>query len=540
MFGIGKQWVGIAIEQTGIRYVRLNKKKTWEIDKKCYLPLVPGMIIENQIADGQALQDLLKLWVKRENLKGGKISLSIPPSQIIIRRMSIPSTNPKQVKELVKLEVETGLHLPFDNPVYDYVTTELDEENTHLLVFAAPHKLIEDYVAVLEYAGMKVSSVELSATAIARTLAVTYEEIFEETMLIHLEQSLLDVYMFRSGHPVFMRTINLYDLHQEDPIKLTQIDESSSDYDVGTEDFLSPEQIVEITAEISRMLNFYQYSLHDGSTRITDMIITGPTESRMQLLDELTPIMIEQNVRAISFDNTVAMKYDPDMNDYRNAIGTALKKNGSFAIDLLPREDREAQVFPYVAMGLSLIWVVGFIGIGITYAGNHGQISRQTVRIEALNNQSTMLEQELTALQANGTQGKNTKTVIDELMKYRIDAVDVLDELDGQLPEGGVIRDISYTHHSEIALTINFVNMDDAAAYLVKLRKMSFSISSMLEKLTLESTTPRSDAQTLESSEATSIRMYSAIFRVDMNQPKVAPIAQAGQEGEDVIDGTNK
>ncbi|OAB42965.1 pilus assembly protein PilM [Paenibacillus glacialis] len=540
MFGLGQQWIGIAIEQTGIRYVRLNKKKTWEIDKKCYLPLELGMIVENQIADGEALQNLLKAWVKQENIKGGKISLSIPPSQMIIRRMSIPSTNPKQVKELVKLEVETGLHLPFENPVYDYVTTELDVENTHLLVFAAPRKLIEDYVAVLEYAGLKVSSVEISATSIARTLAVTQGEIFEETMLLHLEKSLLDVYMFRSGHPVFMRSINLYDLHRRDPVNLNEDDELSSDHDIGVEDQLSPEQIVEITAEISRMLNFYQYSLHDGSTRITDLVITGSTERRIQLLDELSSMMTEQNVRVITFEQSEAIKYDPEMNDYRNALGTALKNNGHFAIDLLPREDREAQVFPYVAMGLSVLWIVGSIAIGVTYVGNQGQISTQTSRIEALNNQTTMLEQELTALQANGTQGKNTKTVIDELMKTRIDAVDVLDELDGQLPEGGVIRDIMYTQHSEIVLTINFVNMDDAAAYLVELRKMSFSISSMLEKLTLESTIPHSDGLTSEGSEATSIRMYSAIFRVDMNQPKVVPIVQTEQEGGDVIDGTNK
>jgi type IV pilus assembly protein PilN len=538
MLGIGPQWIGIAIEQTGIRYIRLNKKKVWEIDKKCYLPLEPGMIIENQIADGEALQKQLKVWVKREKIKGRNISLSIPPSQIIIRKMSIPSTNPKEVKELVKLEVETGLHLPFENPVYDYVTTELDEENTHLLVFAAPSKLIEDYVGVLKYAGINVSSVEISATALARTLAESHEEIFEETMLIHLEKSLLDIHLFRNGYPVFMRTINLSDLQQRNTGHLTDEDEVSSDNPVGTEDYLSSEKIGEITAEISRMLNFYQYSLHDGSARITDLVIMGLPKSRKQLSDELSSIMTEQNVRAISFDHCDVIMDDPEINDYRNALGTAMKNNGSFAIDLLPREDVETQVFPYVAMGLALTWIVGIIAVALMYLGNQGQISSQTLRIEALNNQSVMLQQELSALQVSGAGGTNTQSVIDEILNYRVDAVDVLDELDGQLPQGGVIRDITYTSHSQIALTINFVRMEDAASYLVELRKMSFTISSMLDNVTMETTIAGSSDQTPLPN-----RIYSAVYRVDMNQPQVVSTEQAeetGLEGGDLDDGTTK
>lgn len=537
MLGIGPQWIGIAIEQTGIRYIRLNKKKNWEIDKRSYLPLEPGMIIENQIADGEALQKLVKQWAKQEKLRGRKISLSIPPSQMIIRKMSIPSTNPKQVKELVKLEVETGLQLPFENPVYDYVTTEIDEENTYLLVIATPRKLIEDYVAVLDYAGIKVTSVEISATAIARTLALTHAEIFEETMLIHIEQSLIDIYMFRSGNPVFMRTIDLYDIQKGNSLSITDEAVLSFGRNVETEDYLSSEKIIEITAEISRMVNFYQYSLHDGTSRITDLIITGSPHSRMQLLDELAPIMTDQNVRSISFEHCEGVKVDPEMNDYRNAFGTALKNDGSFGIDLLPREDRETQAFPYVVMGLLLIWVVGIIAVTIMYAGNKGEISTQTVRIKALNNQSVMLEQELASLQGSGG-GISNQKIIDALLENRIDAVDVLDELDEQLPKGGVIRDITYTAHSQIALTINFVGINDAASYLVKLREMPFTISSMIDKLSIDETSSGSMGKTVLPNQ-----LYSAVYRVDMNQLETAVTEQTeqiGQEGEAIDDGTNK
>lgn len=138
MLGLQNPVAGLAIEQTGIRYISFKNKKSWEVRKKRYLPLPPGLIVENQVADSEALLETVKHWVKAERLRGSRVSLSIPPSQIIIRKMSIPSTNPKQVEQLVKLEVETGMHLPFESPVYDYVTMDVDEENSHLLVFAAP------------------------------------------------------------------------------------------------------------------------------------------------------------------------------------------------------------------------------------------------------------------------------------------------------------------------------------------------------------------------------------------------------------------
>lgn len=278
--------------------------------------------------------------------------------------MSIPSTNDKQVEQLVKLEVETGLHLPFENPVYDYVTLEVDEEQSHLLVFAAPRKSIQDYVEVLERAGLRISSVEISATALARAITTGHGESFAETMLINMEPSVMDIYMFRNGNPVFIRTINLLDLHKGRNLAgmdLLTDSETLAETAVAVEEHLSPEQMVEITAEISRMLSFYQYSLHDGSTRINNLVITGTPSIRKQLDLELQQSLAELEITPISLEQMAsAAVSDPELNDYRVGAGTALKNSiNTDTIDLLPREDRETLLFPYVTMGLVAIWYAG-------------------------------------------------------------------------------------------------------------------------------------------------------------------------------------
>ncbi|MFD1776603.1 pilus assembly protein PilM [Paenibacillus rhizophilus] len=544
MLGLRTPAAGLAIEQTGIRYISLKNKKSWEVRKKRFLPLPPGMIVGNQVAEGAALLDRVKKWVKKEGLRGTRIALSIPPSQIIVRKMTIPSTNDKQVEQLVKLEVETGLHLPFDNPVYDYVTTEVDEDQSHLLVFAAPRKPIQEYIDILEKAGLRVSSVEIAATALARSLSLGQGESFEETMLINMEQSMLDVYMFRSGNPVFIRTINRGDLNQAVP---------SADLAPGGEQYmaeaaasseasqkqLSPEQMVEITAEISRMLNFYQYSLHDGSTRIKNVLIAGSPDTRRQLFEELNLSLTELEVSMIGLDPFAATNLpDPGLNDYRVAVGAALRSSGFLTIDLLPREDREAMLFPYLATALVGIWLLGVIGTGIYYAAERGKISNNNEQIQGAQDRGTMLQVELAKLNGGGGQ-LNRKAAVDEILKYKMNIVSVLNELASGLPQGSALRNINYTYRTSIDLTVKVPRMEDASIYLANLRQMSFTVDASIQKLT-EGDTGAGPASTLLT------KSYTAVYKVNLTAKKPNEDAggtdTSGQESQGEVDssGTNQ
>ncbi|MCL6601840.1 MAG: pilus assembly protein PilM [Paenibacillus sp.] len=531
MFGLSNKAVGLSIEESGIRYISLKKNKTWEIHKKRELLLQPGLIIENQVADGEALLERIQPWVKKEGLRGTKVALTIPPSQIIIRKMSIATTNDKQLDQLVKLEVETGLHLPFENPVYDYVITSTDEEQSHLLVFAAPRKPIQDYIDVLKKAGLQVSSVEISATALARSITIGLGSSFSETMLIHLEQSMMDIYMFRSGNPVFIRTLSLHDLQQERPVlgKVTgdtEYIEEVAATAVEVEEHLSPEQMVEITAEISRMLNFYQYSLHDGTTRISDVLITGSSALRGQLHKELRQSIAEVEITPISLDQLGDdATPDPELNNYRVAAGAALGSQ-EHPINLMPHEDREAQLFPYIVVILIGIWLLGTIGTGIYFAANRGQLSNGEQRLQGLHDQSAMLQLELSKLNRSTGSQVNRGELIDVVNTHRPDAAAILDELTGKLPQDSVLRDINYTTQQSVTLTINVLRMEQAAEYLEQLRVMSFTVSASIEKLT---ESPIDSALSLPEEVASSLTRFTAVYTISLESPK--PMLQEQVDG---------
>ncbi|MBW4081629.1 pilus assembly protein PilM [Paenibacillus sp. S150] len=542
MFGMGHKAAGVSIEQTGIRYISFKNIQSKQVHKKRFMPLLPGMIVENQIADSEALYDRLRQWVKNKGLRGSAVNLSIPPSQMIIRKMAIPSTAEKQIDQLVKLEVETGLHLPFENPVYDYVIAGQDENESQLIIFAAPRKVIQDYVDVVEDAGLRVKSVEVSATALARSIVAGYGHAFNETMLIHLEQSLLDIYMFRSGNPVFMRTINLVDLEHELPPNLSKEQPLLAEAEVAaaSQDYLSSEQMLEITAEISRMLSFYQYSLHDGSTRITELLITGFPGLRNQLQQELQAALPELAIATLAVDQFAeGAKTDLSLNDYRVAAGAALRDHKIRNINLLPREDRETIMFPYIAIMLTAVWILGITGTGILYTSVHGELSDRTQQIQKVQDRNITLQLELSSLNVNsGSDSVDRAAVLEAITAKRADAAAILDELEAKLPYGGVIREINYTFQGNLILTLNFTAMEHSSAYLAALRQMSFATEASILKL---SQGAANSASLAAAGISTAILQYTANYTVDM-KPKprqTSADVQAFAEGGEGSSGTN-
>lgn len=510
---------GLSIEQTGVRYVSLKKKKSWEMDQKRYLALPSGVIVENQIEDEGALQQLLQKWAIRENLKGKSVTLSIPPSRILIRTMSVPNASVKQIAQLVELEVETGMHLPFENPVYDYMITSADEEQTQLLVFAAPSQLVKDYIAPLQEAGIRIAAVEFSATSLSRAVVQVQDAQFGNAMLLQLNAGLLDIYMFRNGYPVFMRTINF-----------GMADQSFGS--AGSSVQLSAQEVADITPEISRMLNFYQYSLHDGSVRIEEIVVTGSHEERALLVHELQQSMGELEIREVDFwQKENAAEQDAEMNDYRMAVGAALAGEDRQSINLLPRrESQQTQKFSYLVIGAAAVWVLLMALALFGWISYKGMVAEQEVQIQQLRDNNALAQLELNKLSGGGG-AAGPQAVMDAVMNYRLDAVNILDQLSLAKPRPSAIEKISYTRSDTIQLTLVTPTMAAASAYLVKLQEMPFTDQVTVDKVV------RNTAVTAGVKSGGSLQSYSASYTITL---KGSAAASAAAEQKEETNGTTE
>ncbi|WP_246293948.1 pilus assembly protein PilM [Paenibacillus planticolens] len=465
MIGLGTKRIGITVDQTGVRYVSVKKKKTWEVSSSGFLPIPPGIIVEDQIVNGESLSLQVKQWVKAEKLKGASATIAIPTSQIIIRKMRIPSIKPQELRQLVELEVETALRLPFEDPVYDFIKVSQDDESTLVLVFAAPKKLIMSYVRVFEDAGVHVKAAEISATALARAISSQQDEFFEESMLVSLDRGSLEVYMLQNGNPIFMRTITLVE------------------HDSAVDDELTSDQVGEIIAEISRMLSFYQYSIQEGKSRISQIIVTGANQGRIQLHMELQQALSELKVETVDFDLFAnGRSKDFSANAYRVAIGVALFSKQKAQINLLPHRKTETKVKLLLAILGMIAWVACAALIGLTYLDNQKTMTQNTSRLATLNTQKSALEAKLTSKPAN--QGGDPAAFITMTRANRKDVVVMIGDLKKSLPVTAQISSISYSSESQITLTVIFAKMEDSARYLFDLRKLTFGENALLQSIT--------------------------------------------------------
>ncbi|MFC5453082.1 pilus assembly protein PilM [Paenibacillus aestuarii] len=461
---LGNKRIGITIDSTGVRYVKLRKRKTWEIDVRGHLAIPEGILSEDQIINHESLTLQMKAWAKAEGLKGAHAILAIPVSQVIIRKMTIPSVKAHELKQLVEFEVETALHLPFEDPVYDFIKVSHDDENTQILLYAAPKKYILGYVKALEEAGIHVKAVEFSAVALARAIAEQQDELFEESMLVSLNEASLDVHMFQNGNPIFMRSIALYD---------------RGDYEDGQ---LMADQIGEIVAEISRMLSFYQYSIQEGASRISYIIVTGTGEGRMQLCSELSQAMTEIRVTEAAFDGFAKKRTTrSNVNAFRVGIGLALQNRSNARVNLLPTVKTETKL-KYIAIALvALVWVAGMGYTANNYLTNRALVQSNDTKLAQLAQSKTALEAKLT--KSSDTQ--NDPVVFIQSMKAKQnDVVDVITNLKNPLPVDAQMSTVAFSGESQIALTVIFTSIDDSSKYLFELRKLNFGQNATLQAIT--------------------------------------------------------
>ncbi|MGY4764590.1 pilus assembly protein PilM [Paenibacillus caseinilyticus] len=473
MLPFGGKQIGITVDSGGFRYIQVKKNKASAANHSM-LKLPQGTIVEDQIVDEELLRQEVQRWVHQEKLKGASAILSIPTSQIIIRRMKIGSTKASELRGLVELEVETALRLPFEDPVYDYIPVASDEESTTVLVYAASRKLIDSYVNVLEEAGVKVKDAEISAFALARAIQAQQFEKLEETMLISLDEAQLEIYLFHNGNPVFMRTISLQDPYAMDPF--------AADHSQG----LTPDQIPEITAELSRILSFYQYSIREGASRIVDIIVTGTGEGRMQLFEGLKAAMTEISVRTFDFDaysdKTSAAGGD-GLNPYGIGIGLALQDKTTKRINLLPgsRKDPRRALRIAVMTTLLLAWTAGAAGITYVYLDNQKQIDADLETIHELNAQQAAVQAQLKQL--SGT-GENPAGAVEAISAAKVDVSKTITAVADVIPQGGLIYSLAYKGEEKLNITIDFKSMDDASVYLGKLRELPFGAASFMQSIT--------------------------------------------------------
>ncbi|WP_044894630.1 type IV pilus biogenesis protein PilM [Bacillus alveayuensis] len=326
-FQLRQKIANIIIKDHVIRYVEL-KQTTPLILSRCeerYLP--SGIIQEGKIVDRETLETILEECVSDWKLKNRRVRFIVPDPVVVIRTISLPKgLEEDEIRSYLFMELGTTIHLPFEEPVFDYTILERTNEKLVILLFAAPEHIVKSYSELLEDVKLRPIAADISPLCIYRlfhTADQTKKE--EHLLLVQVDLSAINVSAFHQHRPVFMRQLLFEGKFEQWEKKVDAFGNIVLEWK-GKED--EPlRQLEDVYKEIERVMSFYRFSIQQGNGQISRILLTGDHPYLPQIyatMRERFDIVEMLSENLIVSDNSKTIPPS-----YHLALGLALKEGTS-------------------------------------------------------------------------------------------------------------------------------------------------------------------------------------------------------------------
>nr|WP_162990905.1 pilus assembly protein PilM [Maliibacterium massiliense] len=123
-------------------------------------PLMRGLIQDGRIVSKDALAGNLRSILRRAHIRERNCCLALGGDDIVMRPFTLPDMPESAIAQNARYEISHYLSIDVDNYLVDYRIRYRDTDaqgnaQIHILVVAAPRKLLEDYSEVLQRAHLK-------------------------------------------------------------------------------------------------------------------------------------------------------------------------------------------------------------------------------------------------------------------------------------------------------------------------------------------------------------------------------------------------
>lgn len=317
--------VSLVIKDHVIRFVDSNKPSLTAIRSfgEHYLP--EELIRDGKIINGDDLQITLEQCLEEWGIKRREVQFLVPNPYAVVRKVNIPADIPEnEIGGYLFLEIGSSIHLPFEDAYFDFHVLSRNDTAKEVLLFASPENIITEYTKLLESVKLKPVAADLSPLAIYR-LYYELGNANENDHLLCIQFDIQTVHLsiFVQHKLVFMRHLRMnVDLNgwkqtidQDGAITLEW--QGDKEYILG--------EIQDMVTEIERVMNFYQFSLNQGKSQVTKILITGEHPYILDVYERITAMTgIETNHLFYQGIETVKGQLVPSW--YSLALGLSLKE----------------------------------------------------------------------------------------------------------------------------------------------------------------------------------------------------------------------
>lgn len=267
--------VNLVINDHCIRYAELKQKNPVLPLRFGQRFLPPGLIADGKINDFETLENILAECIDEWKINKREIRFTVPDSLVIIRKVTIPAdVKEDEIHGYLYLELGSSIHLPFEDPVFDVISLGTVNQSQEILIFAAPEKFVAEYAELFRKGKLKPIAADISHLALYRLYHQQAMAADNEVLLsIQFDLDIVSMCLFEEQIPVFMRHIP-GDLNENWKLKRGR--------EKGNQEYIYEGEISELTfqfediyRDISKLMDFYRYSLTQGKNEVSRILVNG-------------------------------------------------------------------------------------------------------------------------------------------------------------------------------------------------------------------------------------------------------------------------
>ena len=314
IFGKKHHLVGLDIGSRTIKVCEVVDTKTGKSLKKLgSMDIAPGIIVEGVVNDSKKGADAIKQLFEAYNIRENNVAISVGGYSAIVEKIFVKSMSEENLQERISIEAEK--YIPFDisDVNLDFQILGEDENKKgrmSVLLVAVKKDMLNDYIYMVELAGLNPCVVDIDAFALQNTFETVYGVKEENIALIDIGSSKTSLNILKSGSSVFMRDVLLgcSQINNEIVSKADCSFEESEQIKYGEQEGrVSPNDLAMIINravtgwcyEIKRALDFF-YSTYSGRDDRIDRIVLSGGGANIEEFRDLLAREISADVETIN------------------------------------------------------------------------------------------------------------------------------------------------------------------------------------------------------------------------------------------------
>ncbi|MFA6383144.1 MAG: type IV pilus assembly protein PilM [Parcubacteria group bacterium] len=214
IFSVDPEIFGVDLSDLSIKVMQLERQGKIEKIRSYAIAEIPaGYIEDGKIMNKEQVSAIIRETIKKagpQKIKTNKVICSLPESKAFLRIISIPKIEETEAAEAVKWEMEANIPMPIEQVYYDWQFLEAKNKNKQNVLTAAVSKdIVDDFIEVLEGAGLEVYGLEVESVASARSLVKQKDDKGEKnvTLIVDLGAQRTSFIIVDGGVPYFTSSI---------------------------------------------------------------------------------------------------------------------------------------------------------------------------------------------------------------------------------------------------------------------------------------------------------------------------------------------